>query len=430
MTIRVLTGVTPSGTLHLGNYVGCIRPAIEASKEPDKESFYFLSDLHALIKCGDPDRVEQSRIQIAATWLACGLDPEKVHFYRQSDIPEIPEINWILNCVCPKGLMNRAHAYKAKVDVNLSKGEDPDIDVSMGLYCYPILMAADILAFKAKLIPVGKDQIQHIEMCRDLANSFNFHYGKGKEILTLPEALISEDTETLPGLDGRKMSKSYNNVIPLFEGGEKALHEAILKIVTDCKEPGEPKDPDSNSLSLIYSAFATKEEREDFRQKLKDGMGWGEAKELLFQKINKELAPKRELYNHLMEHPEKVEQILLAGAQKIRPIVQELLTEMRLAVGLRPFQPIVKKEKAKKKKDSAPKFKQYRENELFFFKFTAPDGSLLVTAGGLPSGKETGQLVVAFKENGLKALEGKFFELADGVTEEIIQENLDLLKEE
>ena len=236
----VLTGITTSGTPHLGNYVGAIRPAIEASRREDTESFFFLADYHALIKCQDPERVKQSRLEIAATWLACGLDTDKATFYRQSDIPEISELNWLLTCVTGKGLMNRAHAYKASVDENVNNGQDPDYGVTMGLFCYPVLMAADILAFNANKVPVGRDQIQHIEMARDIAARFNHLFGQH---FLLPEAVVAEDDSAiLKGLDGRKMSKSYNNTIPLFDT-EKKLKKGINKIVTNLLEPGEPKDP-------------------------------------------------------------------------------------------------------------------------------------------------------------------------------------------
>ena len=253
MQQRVLTGITTTGTLHLGNYVGALRPAIAASRERGVESFFFMADYHALIKCDDPARIERSRLQIAATWLAAGLDTERVVFYRQSDIPEIPELCWLLTCVTSKGQMNRAHAYKGAVDANTAAGEEPDAGVTMGLYCYPILMAADILMFNAHRVPVGKDQIQHIEMARDVATRFNHLFGAGEEFFVLPEAQVDETMELLPGLDGRKMSKSYDNVIPLFEGGEKALREAIARIVTDSKLPGEPKDPDRKSTRLNSS---------------------------------------------------------------------------------------------------------------------------------------------------------------------------------
>ncbi|WP_419548499.1 tryptophan--tRNA ligase [Parasutterella sp.] len=431
MTVRVLTGVTPSGTLHLGNYVGAIRPAIQKSRAEGTESFYFLSDYHALIKTSDPDRVEKSRIQIAATWLACGLDPKRVHFYCQSDLPETVELNWILNCVTSKGLMNRAHAYKAKVEANEAAGEDPDNNVTMGLFCYPILMAADILIFKANFIPVGRDQIQHIEMCRDIATRFNQMYGNGEEIFPLPEALVDEDTAILPGLDGRKMSKSYDNVIPLFEGGEKALREAIMKIVTDSKLPGEPKDPDSTSLTALYDAFASHEERNEFRKKLQEGLGWGEAKEIVFQKINSEIGPMRERYEAYMQEPEKVEAILREGVERIRPMARALVDQCRNAVGLRTFKPLQEKKAAAKAKKSKASLKQYREKDgLFYFKLVNGQGKTLLTAGGLPSGKEVGAHLQSFKTSGLGALKDIFCQLDAEATETEVQSALDELTQE
>ncbi|MDE2077927.1 MAG: tryptophan--tRNA ligase, partial [Burkholderiales bacterium] len=272
---RVLTGITTTGTPHLGNYVGAIRPAIAASRQAGVESYFFLADYHALIKCADPDRIERSRLEIAATWLAAGLDPQRVTFYRQSDIPETTELNWLLTCVTAKGQMNRAHAYKASVDANEAAGEEPDAGVTMGLYCYPILMAADILLFNAHRVPVGRDQVQHIEMARDVAQRFNHLFGQGRELFVLPEAEIEESVATLPGLDGRKMSKSYDNTVPLFEGGAKALKDAIARIVTDSRLPGEPKDPDSAHLVTIHDAFATPEVRAAFHADLRAGLGWG-----------------------------------------------------------------------------------------------------------------------------------------------------------
>jgi tryptophanyl-tRNA synthetase len=241
MVQRVLTGITTTGTFHLGNYVGAVRPAIASSLKSGVESFFFMADYHALIKCDEPDRIETSRLQIAATWLAAGLDTARVTFYRQSDIPEIPELTWLLTCVTSKGQMNRAHAYKGAVDANLAAGEDPDAGITMGLYSYPILMAADILMFNAHKVPVGQDQAQHIEMTRDVAQRFNHLFGKGREFFVLPEADIEKEQALLPGLDGRKMSKSYDNAIPLFEGGAKGLKEAIARIVTDSRLPGEPR---------------------------------------------------------------------------------------------------------------------------------------------------------------------------------------------
>lgn len=332
--LRVLTGVTPSGVPHLGNYVGAIRPAIQASLNPEVESFLFLSDYHALIKCHEPDKVHASTQAVAATWLACGLDPERTTFYRQSDVPEVMELNWILTCNTAKGLMNRAHAYKAAVQDNAEKGqEDPDHGVEMGLFCYPMLMTADILLFNADKVPVGRDQIQHLEMARDIAGRFNHRY---KPLFTLPEAQVDEQVETLLGLDGRKMSKSYGNTIPLFET-EKKLQKAVNKIVTNLKEPGEPKQPNESPLFDIYKAFASQEETADFTQMLAEGLAWGEAKKMLAAKINLELADKRERFAELTAQPAIIEDILQAGAEKARSQAQPLLAQVREAVGIRPL---------------------------------------------------------------------------------------------
>ncbi len=315
MSLRVLTGITTTGTPHLGNYAGAIRPAIAASRQPGAESFLFLADYHALIKCDDPARIERSRLEIAATWLAAGLDVSRVTFYRQSDIPEIPELNWLLTCVTSKGLMNRAHAYKASTDANEAAGEETDAGVTMGLYCYPVLMAADILMFKANKVPVGRDQVQHIEMARDIAQRFNHLFGQGRELFVLPEAAIEDGVATLPGLDGRKMSKSYDNTIPLFEGGAKALKSAVARIVTDSKLPGEPKDPDNSHLVTLFDAFAQPEERAAFRADLRAGLGWGEAKQRFLAVLERDIAPMREQYDALMRRPEQIEYGLVSFTQ-------------------------------------------------------------------------------------------------------------------
>src|SRR5690606_24901937 len=322
MTTRVLTGITTSGTPHLGNYAGAIRPSIQASRRPDVDAFYFMADYHALIKCDDPQRVARSRLEIAATWIAAGLDPDKVTLYRQSDIPEIPELCWMLSCVTAKGLMNRAHAYKASVDQNTAKGVEPDDGVTMGLFSYPVLMAADILMFNAHKVPVGRDQIQHLEMARDIAQRFNHLYGRGKDFFVLPEVQIDDEVATLPGLDGRKMSKSYDNTIPLFEGGAKGLRSAVMRIVTDSRQPGEAKDAEGSHLYTLYRAFATPAESAVFRQELEGGMGWGDAKQRLFERIEQDLAPMREVYAELMSRPDRIEDILQAGAAKARRLSQ------------------------------------------------------------------------------------------------------------
>lgn len=333
MHTRVLTGITTTGTPHLGNFVGAIRPAVLASKDPNVDAFYFMADYHALIKSDDADRVEASRMKIAATFLAAGLDPNVATFYRQSDIPEVPELMWLLTCVTGKGLLNRAHAYKAAVDRNVDGQEDPDAGITAGLYMYPVLMAADILAFNANKVPVGRDQIQHIEMARDIAQRFNHTYGR--EFFVMPEAHIEEQVATLPGLDGRKMSKSYDNTIPLFEGGAKGMREAIMKIVTDSRAPGEPKDTTDAALFTIFKAFASPAETTAFEQALQGGMGWGEAKVALFDRIEADVAPMRERYEALMARPDDMEDVLLAGAAKARAVAGPLLETLREAVGLR-----------------------------------------------------------------------------------------------
>jgi tryptophanyl-tRNA synthetase len=331
--VRVLTGITTTGTPHLGNYVGAIRPAIEASRDPDTEAYLFLADFHALIKNQDPDQVAQSSREIAATWLALGLDPEHTFFYRQSDIPEIAELSWILSCSAAKGLMNRAHAYKAAVQANELAEEDPDFGVTMGLFSYPILMAADILVFNAHKVPVGRDQIQHVEMARDIAQRFNHHYGT---IFTLPEAVTDDNVAVLQGLDGRKMSKSYGNTIPLF-GTPKQLQKSINKIKTNLLEPGDPKDTDDSTVFQIWCAFAEEAERERMRAAFAEGIAWGEAKKQLFERVNDELAPARSSYERLMATPSEVEEILQLGAAKLRPKSQALIAQVRQAIGLRAY---------------------------------------------------------------------------------------------
>ena len=328
---RVLTGITTSGAPHLGNYVGAIRPAVEASLSGEFDSFFFLADYHALIKCQDPAIVHQSTLEIAAAWLALGLDPANVTFYRQSDIPEIPELTWLLTCMTAKGLVNRAHAYKSAVQSNEDNGDDADFGINMGLFSYPILMAADILMFNADKIPVGRDQIQHIEMARDIAQRFNHHYG---EHFVLPEAQVDKEMAILQGLDGRKMSKSYGNTIPLFST-EKQLKKHINKIKTNLLEPGEPKNPDDSAVFQIWQAFATAERTAEMRDAFANGIAWGEAKKQLFELINQQLEEPREKYMALMANSDDVEAILHQGAGKARLHSAELIASLRQAVGLR-----------------------------------------------------------------------------------------------
>ena len=327
----VLTGITTTGTPHLGNYVGAIKPAIQASQGDAVQSFYFLADYHALIKCRDPEVVQQSTLEIAATWLALGLDTDKAVFYRQSDIPEISELTWLLTCITAKGLMNRAHAYKAAVQENIDNDEDADFAIAMGLFSYPILMAADILMFNADDVPVGRDQVQHLEMSRDIAQRFNHHFG---EHFVLPAAVVDDNVALLPGQDGRKMSKSYNNTIPLWLP-EKKLRKSIMKIVTNSLEPGAPKQTEDSALFAIYSAFATAGQRDEMKQAFADGIGWGDAKQQCFELINSELAPARALYEDLIAEPARIETCLQEGAVRARAVAVPFMQRLRSAVGIR-----------------------------------------------------------------------------------------------
>ena len=404
MTTRVLTGITTTGTPHLGNYVGSIRAAVRASRQPGVQSFYFLADYHALIKCDEPARIQRSTLEIAASWLAAGLDPERVTFYRQSDIPEIPELTWFLTCVTGKGLLNRAHAYKAMLDKNAAAGAEADNDVSAGLFMYPVLMAADILMFKAHKVPVGRDQIQHIEMARDMAASFNHLYGN---LLVAPEALIDDNVALLPGLDGRKMSKSYDNTIALF-GPREQLKKQIMSIVTDSRAPGEPKSTEGSALYQIYRAFADDAEAAAFAQAFADGIAWGDAKQRLFERIDAEIGPMRERYQHLIAHPEEVEQLLLRGAEKARAIATPFMRELRHAVGLRPLQAAAQAGKAPAaiKTEVRASFKQYREQDgRFYFKLVDATGQVLLQSRGFDSPREAGQAVKRLQTDGAAALD-------------------------
>ena len=328
----ILTGVTTTGTPHLGNYAGAIRPSVAASQRDDTDNFYFLADYHALVKNQDPASVHRSSLEVAATWLAVGLNTQRAIFYRQSDIPEIPELMWVLNSVTAKGLMNRAHAYKASVAANAESGSrDPDKGITMALFGYPVLMAADILLFNAHRVPVGKDQKQHVEMARDIAQRFNHNFA---ELFVIPEAQIDANTAVLAGLDGRKMSKSYNNTIPLFVP-EKKLRKLIMKIKTNSLEPGEPKETDGSTLFDIYRAFANAEEVESMRARFVDGAGWGDLKQELFEYLNEHLGPARAEYDRLIAAPDHVESVLRQGAERAREIAVPFMAKVRDAVGIR-----------------------------------------------------------------------------------------------
>ena len=326
--MRILTGITPSGTPHLGNYIGAIKPAL--SRQTQGEALYFIADLHSLVKLWDAKLRQQYILELAATWLACGLDPDKTVFYLQSQVPEISELSWVLNTVAAKGLLNRAHAYKDLVAKNREAQEDEDHAITMGLFCYPVLMAADIVGFNAEYVPVGKDQVQHIEIARDIAGRFNHLYG---EVFTLPQAIVDDNTATLPGLDGRKMSKSYGNTIPLFEPS-KRLRKLINKIVTNSLPPEAPKETEGCSLFQIYRAFADEAEQQTVAERYASGIGWGEMKQLLFEKVDAELTEARERYDYFLAHPAEVAEILDQGAEKARAMIIPVLDKVKALSGL------------------------------------------------------------------------------------------------
>ncbi len=326
---RILTGITPSGYPHLGNYIGAIKPSLDLLDEKC-ESFLFIADLHALIKVSDPTKLEELSNAIAMAWLASGLDPDRTIFYRQSDVPEITELAWLLSCITEKGLLNRAHAYKAAVDQNNESGKkEMDEGISLGLFSYPLLMASDILTPNATHVPVGKDQQQHLEITRDIAEKFNNKYGK---YFNVPEAVIQNE-KTVLGTDGRKMSKSYNNIIPLLST-EKELKKSVMKIVTNSQEPGEKKEWKDNTLFAIYSSFASVEKQENMKNFFADGIGWGDAKQKVFEDLNLILLPIREKFMELSNNKKFIEEILQSGAKKVRSHTLPALKEVKKLVGI------------------------------------------------------------------------------------------------
>jgi tryptophanyl-tRNA synthetase len=324
-----LTGIQATGELHIGNYFGAIKPALRLAEEYDAR--YFIADYHSLNSVKDPKELNTNIRQVAAGWIASGLDPEKVIFYRQSSIPEVFELTIIIMASTTKGLLNRAHAYKAAVEANEKKGNDPDVGINMGLFTYPALMAADIILFDSDVVPVGEDQKQHIEIAQNIAQAFNANYG---QILKVPQPAIQKEVAVLPGLDGRKMSKSYGNTIPLF-ASEKELHKTIMRIVTNSQGVEDKKDPDASQIYAYYKLFATPDEQAALASRLRaGGMGWGEAKEELFRVANRELAPKRQKYDELMANPRVLDEILAKGAERARPIAAATVKRARKATGI------------------------------------------------------------------------------------------------
>ena len=325
-----LTGIKPTGMPHLGNYLGAIQPAIEMANSGEYDSYYFIADYHTLTTVHDAKKLNEYIYEVAAVWLAMGLDPSKSVLYKQSDIPEVMEVNWILSCFTSKGLMNRAHAYKAIVQDNEDNKRDADQSVNMGIYSYPVLMAADILFINSDVVPVGADQVQHIEIARNIASAFNHQYG---DIFNLPEALVRKNFSLIPGLDGRKMSKSYDNHIPLFLP-EKKLKKMLNKIKTDSLAPEVPKDPEDSLIFDLFKLFGNEQEVKDLSDWYKKGIGWGEAKAELFKVVNRELEGPREIYNELMANKKKIDMVLEEGRDKIRPKAQALLKDLKNTIGV------------------------------------------------------------------------------------------------
>lgn len=327
LTDIILTGIKPTGTPHIGNYIAALKPAIELSKS--NKTYVFIADLHALNIIRDPKVIRQHTYEIAALMIAMGLDLENTVFFKQSDIVQTYQLTTLLMNVTPKGLMNRAHSYKASVDKNVAAGQDEDAGINMGLYTYPILMTADILLYNADAVPVGADQKQHVEFARDIAGYFNNLYG---DVFKLPAPLIGEDTGIIPGLDGRKMSKSYDNIIPLF-APEAELKKKIMRIITDSKSPEEPKDPETSTIFQLYKHFATDTEIQELRGRfIAGGMGYGTAKTILFDKINSVLSQPRQEYMRLMANTKELDKILADGANLARPVAEQTFERVRKAM--------------------------------------------------------------------------------------------------
>ena len=332
---RILTGIKPTGSPHIGNYLGAIRPALELANMPEMTAMYFIADYHALTGVHDGKQMDHLTREVAATWIAFGLDPEKTLFYRQSDVPETFELSWILACFTSKGWMNKMHAYKAHLDAAAADGipeEERDAGLNMGAYTYPILMAADILLFDADLVPVGKDQVQHVEIARDMAQRLNHTYKK--QLLKLPAAHVGKDVAIIPGLDGRKMSKSYDNTIPLLAPA-KPLRKAVMKIVTDSTPPEAPKDPDKSLIMDLYKLFAKPDQVSELRARYQAGIGWGDAKGALADVIEATVAEPRKIYDELMADRARLDKLLAQGAEKARAYAGPVLARVREAIGMR-----------------------------------------------------------------------------------------------
>ncbi len=320
---RILTGIQSTGRPHMGNILGAILPAIKLSNKPENDSFLFIADLHSLTQIKTPSDLRENTFQVAATWLACGLNPKKTTFYRQSDVPECTELSWYLNCYFPYQRLKSAHSFKDKSD-RLE-------DVNSGLFVYPMLMASDILLYDANYVPVGRDQLQHLEMTRDVASRINH---KHRETFIIPEPILQKDAQLIPGTDGEKMSKSRNNTLDIFDD-EKSIKKLINKnIITDNTPLESPKDPNSSTVYKLYKLIASKEKSETMANKLlAGGYGWGHAKKELINEITKRFSSERERFNHFMNHPKEVEDVLQEGAIKAKKVAKATLKRVRKSLG-------------------------------------------------------------------------------------------------
>ncbi len=328
-----LTGIKPTGRPHIGNWLGMIRPAVALASEPATEALYFIADYHALTTVRDRETLRDLTLDCAATWLAFGLDPERTVLYRQSDVPEVFDLAWILACHTPKGFMNKSHAYKAARDANEEADEEPDAGISMGLFSYPVLMAADILAVDAHVVPVGKDQVQHVEIARDIAERVNHTWGDGT--LRLPSVRIKSESAVVPGVDGRKMSKSYDNTLPCF-GSPRDLRKAVMRIATDSTPPQAPKDPDASLVYQIHRALLEPDAGAALAARYRAGISWGEAKQRLADDLERELAPAQARYESFMARPSEIDRLLAEGARRARAIAGPVLRRVRAALGVDP----------------------------------------------------------------------------------------------
>jgi tryptophanyl-tRNA synthetase len=323
VSVRALTGIKPTAVPHVGNYLGMIEPALRMQDTHD--SYYFIADYHALTTLHDPVRMRTHTREVAATWLALGLDPRRTTLWVQSDVPEVTELSWLLACVTGLGLLERAHAAKA--------ARDKGLEIGVGTFTYPVLMAADILAYDADVVPVGRDQKQHVEMARDMATFFNVRFG---EVLRVPAPLIRDEVAVIPGLDGQKMSKSYDNTIPLF-AEPKVLRKKLMSIVTDSKGVDEPKDPDACNVFALYRLFASPADRDALASRYREGgIGYGHAKQALFEAIEARLGDARSRYLELLASPETLDGVLEDGASRARAVARDVLARCREAVGFRP----------------------------------------------------------------------------------------------